>query len=407
MEDGCNSGSDVVDQFTRLDEFGIPVELECYEFAGIRELPDGITGNLDGYPDLNDNVRKCPKFANWGCFTGNFTEVEGSQYKNSINKGCSMFDLSGPRDLSCTEYNLDNGGIGCKKQCEGDLCNANGMAEPVMCQICSQSLDHTGQVRPGQTNDAGCYNMTTDYLATCPIGQTKCMSKLTVDWYVGGDQQLVFERGCMADNNLQTEDLRCDEGRSNYVFYKDCTLMCDGNNCNTDKEVELGYTAYDEVGNVNEITCFEYSSSFDYQGPEDVADIDIEDMENIDAKERVCPRFANNGCFKGKSTVPEGSRFEGTFPNSFNKGCSMFDLGERPVTCSLLQDEVDTCKHHCTTSYCNEGDMQAVKTKISCQVCSQEVNHVGIALSGDEGQGSPDGPHYLTRNRHLNRPLSP
>ena len=94
MEDGCNSGSDVINQFTRLDALGNPVELECYEFAGIRELPDGITGELDGYPDLNDNVRKCPNFANWGCFSGNFTEVEGSQYKTSINKGCSMFDLT-------------------------------------------------------------------------------------------------------------------------------------------------------------------------------------------------------------------------------------------------------------------------------------------------------------------------
>ena len=166
--------------------------------------------------------------------------------------------------------------------------------------------------------------------------------------------------------------------------------MCDGNNCNTDQEVELGYTGYDEAGNQKEVTCYEYSSKFDYQGPEDVTDIDIEDMANIDAKERICPRFANNGCFKGKSTVPQGSIFEGAFPNAFNKGCSMFDLGERPVTCSLLQDEVDTCKHHCTTSYCNEGDMQTVKTQISCQVCSQEVNHVGIPLSGDQGQGSPD-----------------
>ena len=52
----------------------------------------------------------------------------------SLNKGCSMFDLSGPRDLECTEYELDNGGTGCKKQCEGDLCNINGMAEPVLCQ---------------------------------------------------------------------------------------------------------------------------------------------------------------------------------------------------------------------------------------------------------------------------------
>ena len=89
MEDGCNSGSDVIDQFTRLDEYGNPVELECYEFAGVRELPDGITGNLDGYPDLNDNVRKCPNFANWGCFAANFTEGEfsNSAVLAGFNKG--------------------------------------------------------------------------------------------------------------------------------------------------------------------------------------------------------------------------------------------------------------------------------------------------------------------------------
>ena len=116
--------------------------------------------------------------------------------------------------------------------------------------------------------------MTNDYLSACPIGQTKCMSKLTVDWYVGGDQLLTFERGCMADNDLQTEPLSCTEGRSDFVYYKDCTLMCDGNDCNTDKEVELGYTGYDEAGNQKEVTCYEYSSKFDYQGPEDAQDID-------------------------------------------------------------------------------------------------------------------------------------
>ena len=126
------------------------------------------------------------------------------------------------------------------------------------------------------------------------------------------------------------------------------------------------------------------SSKFDFEGPDDIVDIDLDDA-NIDGKQRECPRFANNGCFKGKSTVPAGSIYEGAFPNAFNKGCSMFDLGESPVTCALLQDEVNTCKHHCTTSNCNEGDMQATKSEITCQVCQQEVDHVGTPLSGDQG----------------------
>ena len=180
--------------------------------------------------------------------------------------------------------------------------------------------------------------MTADYLSACPIGQTKCMSKLTVDWYVGGDQLLTFERGCMADNDLQTEPLSCTEGRSDFVYYKDCTLMCDGNDCNTDKEVELGYTGYDEAGNQKEVTCYEYSSKFDYQGPEDVQDIDQGYRSSIGRRFRSIDGFGrlnfsfNRRCRPiddfNQLTIQVNRRFRsindlGRFTISVNRGISV------------------------------------------------------------------------------------
>ena len=94
---------------------------------------------------------KCPNYANWGCFSGNFSDngydFGSSLFENAINKGCSMFDLGGPRELECSPFL--NGSGSCKKQCDTDLCNDYGMDTRVQCQVCKESLDHTGRPRPG------------------------------------------------------------------------------------------------------------------------------------------------------------------------------------------------------------------------------------------------------------------
>ena len=160
--------------------------------------------------------------------------------------------------------------------------------KPTYCQVCSQSLDHTGRERPNTMNDIGCYNMTADYETVCPIGQNLCFSKLEVDWYIEGDQLLTFKRGCMADNNLlPSNETTCQSSSSNYVYIKDCTLPCSGDNCNVDREVELGYAAKDENGQYRNISCYEYSSRFDFNGDSDAQDIDLLDEENIGSGSQI------------------------------------------------------------------------------------------------------------------------
>ena len=98
--DGCNQNNDVESEFTRLDKFGNSIELTCYDFTMSYDVMEheNITNNLDGLENLNNRQRKCPNYANWGCFTGNFTSREiqddlGENLRPQINKGCSMFDL--------------------------------------------------------------------------------------------------------------------------------------------------------------------------------------------------------------------------------------------------------------------------------------------------------------------------
>ena len=70
--DGCNNNNDVETGFIRFDEDGItPRELECFEYASLHDYSSeddfdqyGELANIDKY------TRKCPSFANNGCFIG-------------------------------------------------------------------------------------------------------------------------------------------------------------------------------------------------------------------------------------------------------------------------------------------------------------------------------------------------
>ena len=117
LEDGCNNNRDVQKSHTKLDENGDPVELECYDYSA--EFDDG---------ELNTRIRKCPNFANWGCFVANFTarNLDDWYPELAINQGCSMFDLD--QNDECN--NLGSVGTACKSQCSGDLCNE----VPLSCQ---------------------------------------------------------------------------------------------------------------------------------------------------------------------------------------------------------------------------------------------------------------------------------
>ena len=73
--------------FSDLDENGVPKEIYCYEFS-MNEVPAEEETMVD-YNQLSNidwYVRKCPVFANHGCFRGNITRATGLAI-NEFNKG--------------------------------------------------------------------------------------------------------------------------------------------------------------------------------------------------------------------------------------------------------------------------------------------------------------------------------
>ena len=79
------------------------------------------------------------------------------------------------------------------------------------------------------------------------------------------------------------------------------------------------------------MSCFEYSSYYDYSNNEDFHQND--QLVSIDQNIKDCPAFANSGCFIGNMTRNEGEeQVHGS--NSFNKGCSMLDLSDMDVDCA-------------------------------------------------------------------------
>ena len=55
-----------------------------------------------------------------------------------------------------------------------------------------------------------------------------------------------------------------------------------------------------------------------------------------------CPRFANQGCFKAEYTM--NPDFSIGFKSSFNKGCSMYELGDRDTECEDMNFLGNSCR---------------------------------------------------------------
>ena len=55
----------------------------------------------------------------------------------------------------------------------------------------------------------------------------------------------------------------------------------------------------------------------------------------------ACPRFANQGCFTADYTVGD---ITNAYNSSYNKGCSMYNLGEIDVNCVYDPDLGQLCR---------------------------------------------------------------
>lgn len=67
----------------------------------------------------------------------------------------------------------------------------------ISCQICEETIDHVGDFLSG---NPGCYNMTEDFFQPCPSGNNLCGTKMAVDWFSGGNQEITFSRYCSKKN---------------------------------------------------------------------------------------------------------------------------------------------------------------------------------------------------------------
>ena len=78
--------------------------LSCYAY---RQETDEEVHNTTTYPDKDDFLMSCPRFANQGCFKAEYTMNPDFSigFKSSFNKGCSMYEL-GDRDTECEDMNF-------------------------------------------------------------------------------------------------------------------------------------------------------------------------------------------------------------------------------------------------------------------------------------------------------------
>ena len=160
--------------FSDKDENGDPKVLHCFEYSMNKLSEVGVsTYEDDDLPNSDWYVRKCPRWANQGCFRGNSFVQPGAPegLTNTFNKGCSMFALNEQENTCDNTGSLDV----CKSFCRGSFCNKGGLNDgneprpPIQCQQCMEIRDHMGDRVPNQNrNDENCYDLIDDqYLDYC------------------------------------------------------------------------------------------------------------------------------------------------------------------------------------------------------------------------------------------------
>lgn len=352
----CNDGNDVELLYSDRDENGDPRDLHCYEFDMDKLSESGLSSYEDNnIPNSDWYVRKCPRWANQGCFRADQIWQEGFETNNTFNKGCSMFSLN-EQENTCDNTGASNV---CKSFCRGSFCNKGGLNDgneprpPIKCHQCMEIRDHMGERVPNQNhNDENCYELVDDqFLDFCRGDQTQCITTLRTDWFAFGYQILFFSRNCSESIEIQAEGLEngeCDAAQAGNTIYKDCNITCSGVGCNNNNDVELLFSDLDENGESVEISCYAYRQETDEKVHNTTTYPDKDDFS------MNCPRFANQGCFKSEYTVNPDFPIPG-IRNSFNKGCSMYELGNVEPDCRDLNLLGGMCREHCSGTNCNIG----------------------------------------------------
>ena len=200
---------------------------------------------------MDAKSRKCPIFANWGCFTANNTEGDHVIYGNTFNKGCSIFERSDDA-TECNDHKLF--GRACKRQTSTSMGNPGGMEGPLQqCYVCNATFDHAGnRIDEGPGN---CFNLVGDeHLEECDSIDDSCETAMIMDWLHDGSQAFHLTRKCHKLRQTESDgDTNCYEGQNSYIQFKDCYNICTGNGCNNNSDVVNANSRLDENGDLIEI----------------------------------------------------------------------------------------------------------------------------------------------------------
>ena len=203
---------------------------------------------------MDDKSRDCPIFANWGCFTANYTKGASDQFGDTgFNKGCSMFERS-DNSTKCVDDPII--GESCKRQTSTSMGNPGGMeGPPQQCYVCTETYDHAGnRIDEGPGN---CFNLVGDeHLEECDSTEDSCETATYADWHLDGRQTFTFRRKCnklrSTESNGYTDCFQSFMFNNNAQF-KDCWNVCTGNGCNKNSDIVNTYSKLDENGDPIEI----------------------------------------------------------------------------------------------------------------------------------------------------------
>ena len=298
-----------------------------------------------------------------------------------------------PSDRATTCTSFLQQAHSCKAQCGSDLCNSGDLVEAEhQCQTCEVKFDHIGNVISGKEN---CFTNTRDHLLDCPTGHNKCVNEMTASFSLTDGITYDFRRYC-GNDEVEIVDGECEESYNfgdtdptEYDVSKKCQTVCNSRNCNRDNDVEDLFQTYEDWGDgttyPNRQYCREYSSNFD---PDYVGN-------KPDGSYRICPIYANAGCFVSNHTT------FGENQTGFHRGCSPFEFGDSNLKCNQWTDEngqklVNTCKQQCTENYCNsQGEL---RDPVKCFNCREGFNHAGVK---NEQDYFDDNCYNLNGNEHL------
>ena len=172
--------------------------------------------------NLDAKSRKCPIFANWGCFTANNTEGDDvlDFYGNTFNKGCSIFERSDDA-TECNDHKLF--GRACKRQTSTLMGNPGGLEGPLQqCYVCNETFDHAGnRIDEGPGN---CFNLVGDeHLEECDSTEDSCETATYADWHLDGRQTFTFRRKCHKLRSTESDGYTdCFEAENKNAQFKDC-----------------------------------------------------------------------------------------------------------------------------------------------------------------------------------------